>query len=118
MEKRTVFQSATLLENGTVEIKLRKEVVDDDGTVWFAEPHRRIVEPGSDLAGEIDVIGGHLAEMGFGGVPEGLTGTLSALKSELLSDATIKAKHDAEVERREREKEAADESVKAEVIKR
>lgn len=107
MEKRTVFQSATLLENGTVDIKLRKEVVDDDGRVWFSEPHKRIVEPGSDLAEEIDVIGGHLRQMGFGGVPEGLSDTLSALKTELLSDATIKAKHDAEAERRRREKEAA-----------
>ena len=105
MEKRTVFQSATLLENGILEVKLRKEAVDA-GVVVSAEPHRKVIGPDEDIATELAAVSANLADMGFGEVPASVVNTITALKATLLKDSGIKAKHDAEAGRRRAEKEA------------
>lgn len=49
MNKQTVVDQVTIDRNGNLNIRLAKQIVDDDGTVLASEWHRASVPPGGNI---------------------------------------------------------------------
>lgn len=59
-EKRTVYESTKALEDGTLLVKLRKEIVENGKVLW-SEPHRTSIQPGEDVAKAMEGVTANLA---------------------------------------------------------
>lgn len=60
IDKRTVYESTEALEDGSLQVKLRKEIVEDGRVIW-SEPHRTVIHPGDDVDAVMDGVMAHLA---------------------------------------------------------
>lgn len=64
MEHRTVLDQTEITRDGTVQVRLALEIVDDDGTVLAKSYHRTSMPPGHDINGQMDAVNAHLVQMG------------------------------------------------------
>jgi len=63
--KRVIFNSTTIMHDGTVMIQLRKQM-SDDGVLWEdLDYHRITLPPAGDLDAAIPLNDAHLKSMGF-----------------------------------------------------
>lgn len=62
IEKRAVFADTRILADGTLEVRLDKQIVEDGKVIW-REPHRTTIQPGEDADA---VMAGVLAHLGSG----------------------------------------------------
>lgn len=60
MFKRTVIDQIEITRDGTINLRLAKEVVDDDGTVISSGWHRTVLPPGGDIDAQIATVNEHL----------------------------------------------------------
>ena len=67
--KRTVVNQREITNNGVIQIRLRKELVED-GTVISFEYHRTCIEPGVDPDAQMRFVNEHLKSMGYPAVDE------------------------------------------------
>lgn len=70
MEKKLMLSRIEVEADGTVFVKLCKQIVDDDGTTIFnssegGEPHRVPLLPGSDSTKVLDDVNMHLKQGGW-----------------------------------------------------
>jgi hypothetical protein len=63
IERRTVLDQIEIKRDGTVQLRLAKQIVDGE-TVLTSEYHRTTFEPGTHLDAAIPVIEAHLTELG------------------------------------------------------
>lgn len=69
MEKRVVYSQIEILENGVLQVRLDKQIVDNGQVIW-SQPHRTIVEPGINAEAQMAEVTRHLTEqMGYPAVP-------------------------------------------------
>jgi hypothetical protein len=71
MHKQTVIDQIEIVRDGTIQVRLAKEIVDDDGTVISAVWHRTILPPGLDVDEQMRQVNEHLIQMGWAGVATG-----------------------------------------------
>lgn len=69
IEKRTVVDQREVTASGVVQIRLRKEIVQD-GKVLSYEYHRTSLQPGDDLDAQMAAVNAHLAAMGYPAVAD------------------------------------------------
>lgn len=62
LARRTIVDQIEILRDGTVQVRLAKQVVDGDD-VLRSEYHRIAVEPGSDLESCLLAVNAHLTEL-------------------------------------------------------
>jgi hypothetical protein len=60
MEKRTVVDQVEIKRDGTMQIRFKKQLVDDDGTVTELGYHRTAAMPGEDLTAQLENVDNHL----------------------------------------------------------
>lgn len=60
MHKQTVVDQIEIVRNGQIQIRMAKEVVDDDGSVLSREWHRSAVAPGEDIDAQMAAVNEHL----------------------------------------------------------
>lgn len=66
MQKRTIIDRIEIdPQTGDIGVRLRKQVVDDDGKVLANEPHRVMLEADTDAADAVGRVNVHLGMMGF-----------------------------------------------------
>ena len=63
MEKRTVLDRIEIESDGTVFMRLLKQIVD--GEVLWSDPHRSVVYPAVLLSDQLATVNVHLAQMGW-----------------------------------------------------
>lgn len=103
--KRVIYQSVTIMQDGTVMLQFRKQVGDADG--WEDQDYHRVtLPPAGDLDAAVVANNAHLKSMGF---KDGLDPVeierakthilLAASDTPALSDAMAQARIDKESER-------------------
>lgn len=63
MKKQTVIDQIEIKRDGTVNIRIAKEIVDDHGTVLLSEWHRTVLPPGQDIDVQMMAVNDHLVQM-------------------------------------------------------
>ena len=63
IETRTVVDQREVIANGIIQIRFRKELVED-GKVLTSEYHRTSLQPGDDLDRQMNAVNAHLKQMG------------------------------------------------------
>lgn len=63
MHKQTVVDQIEITRDGTLQLRLAKEVVDDDGSILSREWHRTLLPPGHDIDKQMALVNDHLAQM-------------------------------------------------------
>jgi hypothetical protein len=64
MQTRTILDQIEIRGNGTVQIRLLKQIVNG-GAVLHSEPHRTSLEPHGDAAVQFAAVDAHLKSLGF-----------------------------------------------------
>ena len=64
LTKQVVLSQMEILPNGTIQVRLSKQVLDNDVTI-ASEYHRFVLEPGANLNDIMSNINTHLAQMGW-----------------------------------------------------
>lgn len=70
MKKQTVVNQIEITATGHIQVRMCKQVLDDDGSVIFSEYHRTSVECGGDVVAQMSAVNDHLAEMGWPAVSD------------------------------------------------
>lgn len=60
MHKQTVIDQIEITRDGSVQIRMAKEVIDDDGSVLSQEWHRTSLPPGGDIDLQMATVNEHL----------------------------------------------------------
>jgi hypothetical protein len=68
MKKRTLLDRLEIQADGTVFIRLLKQIVDGE-MVEKSEPHRSVIYPSTSVTDQITAVNAHLAQMGWPGIP-------------------------------------------------
>lgn len=55
--------------SGVVLLKMEKQIIDDDGSILFSEPHRTSVAAGGDLYLQMALVNSNLVQMKFDPIP-------------------------------------------------
>lgn len=63
MEKRSFVDQIEITRDGTIQIRIAKEIVDDDGTTISQTWHRTAVPPGGDIDQQMQAVNAHLQSM-------------------------------------------------------
>jgi hypothetical protein len=69
LERRTVIDQIEIRRDGTVQVRLAKQVVDGED-VLRSDYHRIGVEPGADLESHLPLVNAHLTTLGEAVVEE------------------------------------------------
>ncbi len=69
MEKRSVVDQIEIQRDGSVQVRIAREVVDDDGSVLSREWHRTSLPPGMDVDSQMAAVNQHLRGMNGVAVP-------------------------------------------------
>ena len=78
--KRVELERIEVLSNGIVQLKFTK-IVEEDGVVLSAEPHRAALYPGQDVDTLATAVDNHLVSMGY---PKARAGAWSQVKARAL----------------------------------
>lgn len=62
IEKRTIVDQREITANSIIQIRFRKEIVED-GKVLSFQYHRTTLQPGDDLDAQMAVVNAHLERM-------------------------------------------------------
>lgn len=60
MRKQTVVDQIEITRNGTIQLRLAKEVIDDDGSVLSRAWHRTMLPPGTDIDAQMALVNENL----------------------------------------------------------
>jgi hypothetical protein len=89
MQKRTIIDKIEIdPQTGIVAVRMRKQVVDDDGSILSSDYHRTTIDPGIDHAAQMGVVNAHLVAIGF---PVVKADDMGALNSAMLHLAQLRA---------------------------
>ena len=79
MKKATLIDQIEVTRSGIIQVRMRKVLVNDDGSLDELGYHRTSIEPGVDTAKVFDAVNEHLARMKQGQVDESELKTLKAI---------------------------------------
>lgn len=89
MHKEVLLDQVTLCADGSIGIKLNKRIIDDDGSVFFTEPHRTSVDVLGEVSDQIALVNAHLNGLGFPAVPDAALAKISALTNLHRADPAV-----------------------------
>jgi hypothetical protein len=92
MEKKTVVDQVEVKRDGTLQIRFRKVLVEDDGSITDLGYHRAVAMPGDDLAATLDHVGNHLSAMNNGGLSAEEKAFITEVKDAMWTQERVKAK--------------------------
>ena len=69
ISKRTIVDKREIVQGGIIQVRFRKEIVED-GKVLAFEYHRTSLEPGTSLANQMAAVNDHLEKMGHAPVDD------------------------------------------------
>ena len=96
MAKNIEFSNVTLCLDGSLMIKLDKQITDPNtGDVVFSQPHRTIVDFDGDVDAQIVVVEAHLASLGYGNIPNRVVNLIKKIDVAAKADARIEAERQA-----------------------
>lgn len=64
MKHQTVLDQVEVTRDGTIQVRLTLEIVDDAGNVLASAYHRTMLPPGHDINLQMDAVNAHLQRMG------------------------------------------------------
>lgn len=67
--KRTIIDQIEITKDGHIQIRMRKQVVDE-GSIFELGFHRTIIECGGNIDEQMILVNAHLNQMGFGSISE------------------------------------------------
>lgn len=70
MFKQSIIESIEIKRDGSINLKVGKQIVDDDGTVLMNEWHRQSLPPGSDINKALTDINADLQSKNFAPVAQ------------------------------------------------
>lgn len=70
MKKQISINQIEITQPGHIQVRLVKQVVEDDGTVVSQDYHRTTIECGGDVAAQMKAVNDHLATMGWPAVSD------------------------------------------------
>jgi hypothetical protein len=66
METRTIIDRIEIdVQTGNVGVRMRKQILDDQGHVLANDYHRTMIDAATDSAKQMEAVNAHLATMGF-----------------------------------------------------
>jgi hypothetical protein len=93
MQKRTVVDQVEIQRDGTMHIRFKKQLVDDDGSITELGYHRMAAMPGEDLEGYMDVVDNHLRTgLKAGGLDVAEKAFVTQVKEAMWTQEVIDAK--------------------------
>ncbi len=98
MEKKTLVDQVEVKRDGTLQIRFRKVLVEDDGTVTELGYHRTCAAPGDDLGAQLDNVDNHLQRMKAGGLSKEEKDFIGEVKAAMWTKERVKARKDAVTE--------------------
>lgn len=101
MEKKTIVDQVEVKRDGTMQIRFRKVLVEDDGSITELGYHRTAVMPGDDLERQLDGVDTHLQAMKNGGLPQEEKDFIDEVKTAMWTQERIDAKQAQIAEQRE-----------------
>lgn len=93
MPRKSVINQREITENGTIQIRIAKQVVDD-GEVVASSWHRFVLAPGDDTEAMISAVDADLTKQGYGPVQN--WSTVRATVAAEHTPEVIKAYQDAQ----------------------
>lgn len=92
MTKNIEFLNVTLCGDGSLMIKLDKQITDPDtGEVVYSQPHRTVVDFDGDVDVQIAAVEAHLASLGYSKVPNRVVNLIKKIDTAAKADARIEA---------------------------
>jgi hypothetical protein len=89
MQTRTIIDRIEIEpQTGNVGVRIKKQVVADNGTVLSSDYHRTMIEPGGDLVKQMDAVNAHLVTMGYAAIT---SEDMSALSSAMTQGSSFRA---------------------------
>ena len=102
MHKRTVIDRIEIEpQTGNVGVRMRKQLVNDDGSIDELGYHRTMIDAGGNPAAQVAAVDAHLATLGF---PAVKTEDISVLNLAIAPLASMRATKAAEQAAREASK--------------
>src|SRR5215510_11601058 len=89
MQTRTIIDRIEIEpQTGKVGVRIRKQIVADNGAVLSSDYHRTTIDAGGDPDKQMDAVNVHLATMGY---PAVTTEDLSVLTSAMVPISSLRA---------------------------
>lgn len=114
LEKKTVLDLITTQEDGSIQVRMQKQVVMD-GELLKQEYHRTLVDPLGDVDTQFDLVNAHLDQLGYGPVSEtdlSMVRTVTEIHRSTLDVAArieaLRVQREAEEAQRQAEQAAAE----------
>ena len=63
MQKQTTVNQIEIAGDGSIGVRLAKQIVDDDGTVLSSQWHRTLMPPGTDIDAQMAAVNASLTGM-------------------------------------------------------
>jgi hypothetical protein len=93
MQTRTIIDRIEIEpQTGNVGVRMRKQVITDDGTLIANDYHRTVIDAGADPAAQMAAVNAHLATMGFPAAKSEDVAVLNAAVTPLASHRAAKAR--------------------------
>lgn len=101
MTKQTIIDQIEVAcspdREGFIQVRMHKQIVDDDGSIAVSQNHRTAIEPGGDIGGTLKAVNAHLEQMGWPAVSDEDWQRVSAHAAVAWTPDVVKA-HEARVE--------------------
>lgn len=92
MKKQTVVDQIEITRNGTIQLRIAKELVDDDGTILTSSWHRTSLPPGHDIDAQMAAVNAHLTQgLGFPSVSASDIDRVKTLAAPAWTDDVVQA---------------------------
>lgn len=97
MKKRSIIDHIEISRDGTINVRIAKEVLDGDGTVLISAWHRTVCPPGSNIDAQMQAVNANLHEMKCASVGGTCIARLKAHAATAWTEE-VKRDHQAKVE--------------------
>lgn len=99
MPRKIVFSNVTLCGDGSMMVKLNKQIIDPDtGEILAEQPHRTVIDFDGDVDSQFALVSNHLQQMGYPAVPAKVSQLVKAVDAIAKADAEIEATRQAKIE--------------------
>lgn len=93
MQTRTIIDKIEIEpQTGNIGVRIRKQILADNGTVMSSDYHRTMIEAGSNPVKQMDAVNAHLITLGYAAITSDDMSILSSAMAQMSSMRAAKAK--------------------------
>jgi hypothetical protein len=92
MQKKTIVDQVEVKRDGSLHVRFRKVLEEDDGTITDLGFHRMAVNPGDDVEGTMEGVDNNLQVLGAGGLAQEEKDFIKGVKDTVWTPEVIEAK--------------------------